>query len=299
MPRLTIGVDAGGTATVAALAEDGVVVQTSHGPGANASTVGADEAARRIAETILRMLGAQTPEVIFAGAAGAGRPSVATAMEQALRERFPSSLIRVTDDACIALRAAVAEGDAAALIAGTGAIAYAEKGGSAFRVGGYGYLFGDEGSAFAIGSAAMKVCLRAFDGRARPDELSEAIARELGASSGSELLGFAYAPIDAAGRVASLAPVAMELAHAGVRSAQRIVQTAALELGELAKTVISQAKLPSDAPLVFAGGLLECNSLLTFLLETRLQNDLPATPIVRSTQEPYVGAVAAAQKLLQ
>ena len=298
MPRLTIGVDAGGTATVAALAEDGVVVQTHQGPGANASSLGADEAARRIAETIVEMLDAQAPEAIFAGAAGAGRPSVATAMEDALRKRFPSSSIKVTDDACIALRAAVPDGDAAALIAGTGAIAYAEKGVSTFRAGGYGYLFGDEGSAFAIGSAAMKVCLRAFDGRVRPDELSEAIAKELGASSSSELLGLVYARADAPGTIASFAPVAMELAEAGVRSAQRIVQNAALELGELAKTVISQAKLPAEAPLVFAGGLLERNSLLTFLLETRLQSDLPATPIVRSTHEPYIAAVAAAQKLL-
>ncbi len=298
MPRITVGVDAGGTETVAAFAKDGAAVRIHRGPAANATSVGAAEAARRMLETIVELLDATAPNAIFVGAAGAGRASTAAAIAEHLRKRFPDAVVKVADDACIALRAAVPQGDGAALIAGTGVIAYAEREGTAYRAGGYGHLFGDEGSAFAIGSAAIKSCLRVFDGRARPDELSDAAAKRLGAQSTADVLGAIYADKNPAAAVASFAPLVLELANGGQRSAQKIVQGAALELSELAKTIVARAELPAQAPLAFAGGLLRQNSLLTYLLETRLQNELPATPIVRSAVEPCFGALAAAGKLL-
>ena len=50
------------------------------------------------------------------------------------------------------------------MIAGTGSAGYGERaGGSAVRIGGFGYLFGDEGSSFAIARAAIAEAMRASD----------------------------------------------------------------------------------------------------------------------------------------
>jgi len=298
MPRVTVGVDAGGTSTIAAVAYDGTVVRTHRGRAANATSCGVEHAADAIAQTILEALDGALPEAIFVGAAGAGRPSVASQIEEALRGRFNGSRVRVGDDAVIALRSTVPAGDGAVLVAGTGSIAYAEKGDAAFRSGGYGFLLGDPGSGFAIGCAALKVALHAFEGSGKCSSFVDAVAGACGAKTGPELLEAIYRSDDAVAGVASLAPLTLDFADNGDREAEKIVQNAALDLAGLAKRVIELAQL-QRSPLVLAGGLLLQNSLLTLLLETRLENDLPQVPILRSLQEPWSGALRAAEQLIR
>jgi len=297
MPHVAVGVDAGGTSTVAVVAQDGEVLRTRAGGGANASVAGAEAAADTIATTILAALDGALPHAIFVGAAGAGRGDVAATICAALESRFPSARIGVRDDAHIALRASVPEGDGAVLIAGTGSIAYAINGETQTRCGGYGYLVGDEGSGFAIGSAAVRSALRVLDGRGQRDALVDAVMARLDAADLSQVLANLYGG-DGVALVASLAPVVLELAGSGERSAAKIVQQAALELSDLAKTAVARAQLQqSSAPLVLAGSLFSENTLLTFLVETRLKNDLPQMNVYKSRAEPVLGALAAAQRL--
>lgn len=299
MSRVTVGVDAGGTSTVAAFARDGVLVRTASGEASNPSSRGVGPAARTIAQTIEAGLEGARPDAIFVGAAGAGRESVARDIEAALRERFSGASVRVCDDAYIALRAVVPAGDGLVLIAGTGSIAYAERAGRGYRAGGYGYLFGDDGSGFAIGSAAIKLLLRSYEGRAARDAFLETLERELGACSTLDVLQCVYGDPHPVMRVAALAPLVVAAAGSGERAASRIVQTAAHEAAELVKALAKRAELAgTEAPIVFAGGLLQSNSMLSYLLETRLRNDLPTMPIHKGAVEPHLGALAAAERLL-
>lgn len=298
MPHVAVGVDAGGTSTVAVVAQDGEVLRTRAGGGANASVAGAEAAADTIATTILAALDGALPHAIFVGAAGAGRGDVASTICAALESRFPSARIGVRDDAHIALRASVPEGDGAVLIAGTGSIAYAINGETQTRCGGYGYLVGDEGSGFAIGSAAVRSALRVLDGRGRRDALVDAVLARLDAADLPQVLATLYGGGDGVASIASLAPVVLDLAGSGERSAAKIVQQAALELSDLAKTAVTRAQLQqSSAPLVLAGSLFSENTLLTFLVETRLKNDLPQMNVYKSRAQPVLGALAAAQRL--
>lgn len=298
MPRITVGVDAGGTSTVAALANDGEFVRSVAGPAANASSAGIAYAAQTIADTVLLALDGAHPHALFVGAAGAGRAQVASELKDVLQARFPESRIDVRDDAYIALRAVVPQGDGVVLISGTGSIAYAERGSESFRAGGYGYLLGDEGSGYSIGAAALKQLLRSFDGRAPRDAFLDRVASSLGVRDTFDVLAAIYGDERPVSRLASLAPVVLEAANSGDRSANKIVQGAALELADLVKTVVKRAQLAGgSAPIVFAGGLLQANSLLTYLLETRLSNDLPSMPIRKEPAEPYLGALAAADAL--
>ncbi|MBV9270125.1 MAG: hypothetical protein JO165_03465, partial [Candidatus Eremiobacteraeota bacterium] len=136
MPRVAVGVDAGGSSTVAALALDGSFVRAIEGPAANASSAGIACASETIADTVLSALDGAQPHALFVGAAGAGRADVASGIQETLQGRFPSTRIEVRDDAYIALRAVVPSGDGVVLIAGTGSIAYAEHAGESFRAGG-------------------------------------------------------------------------------------------------------------------------------------------------------------------
>lgn len=300
MPRIAVGVDAGGTSTVAALVQDGRLIRTHQGSAANPSSRGIEAASNTIAQTITAALDGAIPQAIFVGAAGAGREQVAQSIEESLQSRFPGAQITVRDDACIALRAAVPTGDGLVLIAGTGSAAYAEHEGVGYRAGGYGYLLGDEGSGFAIGSAAIRLLLRSFDERAPRDDFTQEIAARLEAQSAMDVLAHVYGNPHAVTFIAALAPAVLEAGGRGDRSANKILQTAALELAETVRTLAKRSKLAgTQAPIVFAGGLLRGNSLLTYLLETRLRNELPSMPILKDEVEPYVGAIAEAQRLLQ
>jgi len=291
---IAVGVDAGGTATLAIACRDGVESGRGCAGPANATSHGIDAAARTIARAVAEAVGDADAFTLFVGAAGAGRDLVAHALEESLRTLLPRArTVRVEDDARIALRAAILEGPGVALIAGTGSIAYAENGERRVRVGGAGWLLSDEGSGFAIGLAALRSAVRDFDGRMRADEVTEFAAKAFGARDRDALLAAVYdASLPNVARIAELAAGIIALASEGSRSATKIVQGAASDLGSLACAAAKQADLAESSPTIaLSGGLLRENSLLTFVLHTRLQADLPGATIVRGEEEPASAAL--------
>jgi N-acetylglucosamine kinase-like BadF-type ATPase len=297
--RIVVGVDAGGTSTVAAASRDGAFAGLGRGAPANPSSVGVEAAIAAIAATVRGVAGADDPAALFVAAAGAGRAEARDALGRGLRAAFPATdRVAVEDDTRVALRATLPEGPGVVLIAGTGSVAYAENGDVTARVGGAGYLLGDEGSAFAIGLAAVRALARVYDGRSREDETTALAARALGAPDRDALLAAIYgAPLDVA-RIAGLAPGIIAFADKGNRVSTKIVQTAAADLGELLKAAVRAAGLADASPsVVFAGGLLRENSLLSFLLETRVVNDVPGASILRGRDEPARAALRRAESL--
>ena len=294
---ICVGVDAGGTTTVAALSKDGEYVREARGPGANATTLGIDDAADIIITTIRGVLGGSAPDSIYVGAAGAGRARVAEELRELIGVAFRGARVVAGDDAAIALRAAVPDGDGAVLIAGTGSTAYAVHGERAQRVGGLGYLAGDEGSAFWIGLQAVKLYGRVLDGRAARDETTDLAVRALGVPDRESYIGALYDPTPDPAMVAALAPSIIAFAGKGNRASTKIVQQAAQELGDLVKSALRAVDLLEHSPHVaLAGGLLRENSLLTFLLETRLNADVPGVAIVKGGDEPARGALRLAER---
>ena len=228
---ICVGVDAGGTSTIAVVSNDGAFLRAARGKGANPTTLGLDDAADVIITTIREAVGGGAhPAAIHVGAAGAGRPRVADHLAELIGLAFRGARVAVGDDAAIALRAALPEGDGAVLIAGTGSTAYAEHGERAQRVGGLGYLAGDEGSAFWIGMQAVKLYGRVLDGRAGRDETTDLVARALDAPDRERYLGALYDAELSPAPIAALAPSIVAFAGKGNRASTKIVQQAALEL---------------------------------------------------------------------
>ena len=294
-----VGIDAGGSSLDCVIERDGVTTGVHGGP-ANVRTAGIDGAAEQIAAAVRFGLHGEAFDALVVGAAGAGDTVIARALESALRTFFPDRAIAVHDDAEIALRAAVPHGDGVVLIAGTGSIAYARVGEEAHRAGGYGYLLGDDGSGFAIGRAALAQMLRWYDGRTAHSELFDAIAARLQIGDAQSLLGRIYGEPNMVGAVASLAPLVLARAGSGERVATKIVQSAAGELVDLLKSLVQRAQLAKrELPLVFAGGLFAENSLLSYLIETRLLADMPLLQPVKSALSPAHGALELARRIAQ
>ena len=298
--RIAVGVDAGATSTDVAVSINGRFDHVAQAGPANPTTLGADAVAATIVEAVLRATGGEEPDALYVGAAGAGRQKMAEHLERALRLSFSNTKhVVVGGDVETALRAAIPEGPGIVLIAGTGSVAYAENGEKVVRVGGYGYLAGDEGSAYAIGFAAIKQLTRVYDGRARADETSALVERVLGCHDRDELIAVLYEQPVAVPKIAGMAPSIIAFAGKGNRSSTTIVQTAAEDLGELVKFAAGLADLALSSPAVaLAGGLLRENSLLTTLLEARVGDEVPGARIVRASDDPVRAALRFAETML-
>jgi N-acetylglucosamine kinase-like BadF-type ATPase len=289
-------VDAGGSATRAIAAVDDKEGEIAFEGAANLRTAGIEETANTLARAIAAALDGAEADAIHVGAAGAGRRGMAAGLAAALHSRFPTATVEVSDDARIALRAGAPAGDAIALIAGTGSIAYAEIGGERVRAGGFGHAIGDAGSGAAIGSAALNLALRAHDGRIPAEPLFERLALQLGSSDAQDILDAVYGDGNSVRTLAALAPLVLAAASEGERSATKIVQAAALELFELVKSVVRRAGVEKrEVPLVLAGGLLGSNSPLSFLLEARIANEFPHLIVTKNVRPAVYGALALAR----
>ncbi len=165
-----VGIDGGGSKTSALATTDAASQRSSYsGAGINPQRVGIDACI----ETLCGLLaearggaGAQTPLRVVAGLAGVGREDE----QQLIAARITQTLggdvqVRVTHDAEIALDAAFGEEAGTIVIAGTGSVVLArDPEGRRYRVGGWGYLLGDEGSGTILGLEAVRAICRALDG---------------------------------------------------------------------------------------------------------------------------------------
>jgi N-acetylglucosamine kinase len=296
MRSVVAGVDAGGTTTIVAASAGDRTVVARDDP-ANPSTAGVERAAERIAAAIVAASGSHAPAAIYVGAAGAGRVRVATALHAALLQRFPGAAIAVEDDARIALRAAIPNGPGAVVVAGTGSVAYAENGPSRARVGGDGYALGDQGSAYAVGAAAVRALVCAFDGRARARTLAGIARSGLGVVDRDALLDVVYGDggrVDVA-RIAALAAAVVAAARDGDDEAHAVVDDAARQLARIAAVALARAGIPPEATeIAVAGGLLR-DAFVAASFERHFRIVVPNCRIVAAVADD--GAALAALRL--
>ena len=297
---LVLGIDGGGTGTVALLADPagGVIGRGEAGP-SNMQAVGAVAALAALdAATAAAFAAAGRPRrtvrAACLGLAGAGRADDQTVIRDWAERTGLAASLRVTGDADLLL--AAAGGWGVAVIAGTGSIAHARSpDGRTARAGGWGYLLGDEGSGYAIAVAGLRAAARSADGRGRTTVLTERLLAALGLSRPEELVGAVYRDASRA-RLAALAPVILDVAAAGDPTADEIVRTA---VGELADAVAAAARslgFGPTFPVALAGGLLVSSaSYRKRFLAALGECDLRAEPATVVT-EPAEGAVQLASE---
>src|SRR5258707_13105176 len=108
-------------------------------------------------------------------------------MRVLLEEEFPGKLVRVCTDMDLTLEA-IGDGAAIVLIGGTGSAAIGRDAqGRAGRVGGHGYLLGDEGSAFYVGQRAVLAALRHFEPAGAAIPMATRILAAIAAATWAEL----------------------------------------------------------------------------------------------------------------
>jgi len=164
--------------------------------------------------------------------------------------------ILVTTDAAVALSGAVAGGQGTIVIAGTGSIALGRNHERLARAGGWGYIFGDEGSAFDIARQALRAALRMEEGWGPPTVLRQRILDSAGFDNANDALHAFYGVAWPRDRIARFAPLVDQAAQQGDAAAAEILNYASLQLATLAMCVRSQLWTAEDpVAIAFSGGV--------------------------------------------
>lgn len=140
-------------------------------------------------------------------------------------------------------------GPAVAAIAGTGSVILAGdlSVGLCYRLGGWDFLLGDEGSGFGIGREMLRETMRVGEGRSSAEGLARICLDRLGINHPDELPDRVTKPIDKA-LIASLAEDALDVAASGDDTARQLVSGHVESLAEL--VCIGAARLHIvDGPL--------------------------------------------------
>lgn len=303
-----LGVDGGGTKTLALLAgPDGEIIGMGDGGPSNFYAVGFD-AARASLETALRAAwddaGLQPKPLAAAclGLAGAGRADDIAQVLAWVRGFISAGAIELVNDARLVIEAEAAPGDSPAwglaIISGTGSIAYGwDPAGNTARSGGWGYLLGDEGSAFSVGLAALRAVCRAHDGRAPATLLTRYLLEAWSLNDPQELVGRVYQGKFPRTEISRLSRVVEAAADAGDAVAAAIFEQAGEELALAAASVASQLGLAGPIPCALAGGnLVFGQRTADAFLRSAETSGLTLDPVVR-VKTPALGALRIAARI--
>ena len=237
---LTLGIDAGGSATRWVLldgAREAVIARGEVGP---ASGHIFDPAVRARTLTAFAALAEAVaphgpPARVAGGITGLGAftpeaAELADLLSQALGT--PAAAIALGDDLWIQALGLFPAHDGGILYAGTGAVAYGiDAAGRAVKIGGYGVVIDDAGAAYWIAARGLRAVVRRRE-EGHPDgALSGMLAAEIGASDWPAIRVAVYGRDR--GGVAALAPFVARAAAAGDPDAVDILAEAGRELARL------------------------------------------------------------------
>ncbi len=245
--HLYLGIDGGGTACRAAVADQaGVILGRSEAGPANIASNpdAARDSILKAAQAALHSAFGHTRDMtrLHAGLGLAGANAAGAAGQ--LRLALPFARVRIETDAMTALRGALGPADGIVAALGTGSVFAVRYGGQIRQFGGWGLMLGDEASGAWIGRAALQVALRAQDGLTPDTAFLQDLRDRHGGAAG--IVRFATVATPSA--FATLAP---EVAASDDPAAHDIMLRA---VGEI-RIVLDHLRRGTNLPVTFIGGL--------------------------------------------
>ncbi|MHB2167671.1 glucosamine kinase nucleotide-binding domain-containing protein [Alsobacter sp. R-9] len=238
---LFLGVDGGGTGCRARLEDADGTVLGAGVAGPATTRLGVDGAMASVETACLAALAEAGLSFDTAGhvhcgigLAGMGRKGVREALEA---RPHPFASIAFASDGLVACIGAHSGADGGIVIVGTGTCGLGRVGGQELRVGGYGFPISDEGSGADLGLQAIRLALRALDGRIdRTALLTDVLAR----FQDDPFEAVAWMDRASATDYATFAPLVMRHADNGDPVGRRIVQGAAEQVDALVRALVER-----------------------------------------------------------
>lgn len=235
---------------------------------------GVSAAAEALVATLATAAEVAVPDAAVVAMAGAGDPQVAADITERTTAGLMAAGIQtqvfVVGDVLAAAAAGLRDGPGVLVWSGTGSFAVARGASDELaRVGGRGYLLGDQGSAYDFVRRAAAAVLLAVDELGPETELTNTLSRAFDAPS-PQRLG-AVLQQSEPGDVARHLPVVIEAAVRGDAVANEVLESGTEALALLAVAAARSADLDTrDLPVSIGGGVVVHVPAIAELLRQRL-----------------------------
>ncbi|WP_374007497.1 BadF/BadG/BcrA/BcrD ATPase family protein [Leifsonia sp. LS-T14] len=269
---LFLGIDGGGTKTAFLLLDsDGTVVARSQQPSSDYYRLGVEAVRRTLlegVEDICRQAGIAPDRLDFTvvGLTGYGEVSAdVPVLDGVPRSVLASDRYLCVNDMICGWAGSLCASDGINVVGGTGSMTYGERKGVGVRVGGWGELFGDEGSGYWIATRGLNAFTRMSDGRLPRGPLLELLRNRLGVRNDLDAIGLVLTDWQKERtRIAALSTTVAEAAAAGDAVAAGILTDAGAEFAELVDTTrLALGYEDGEAVAVsYSGGVFRSEAVL-------------------------------------
>lgn len=294
------GVDGGATKTTALIAdENGKILGRGKSGSSNYHNVGVKAATESIRDSVKRAMKnagiGRRPEIVVVALAGIDSEKDKRTASHFVRNAKIAHTSIVIHDSVAALYAATNGGPGIVVNSGTGSFAAGiNRRGQYARAGGWGYIIGDEGSAYEIGKKALNMAFRSFDERETHTILVDLLKRRFGVKQLDELVSRVYVGDLTVEKIARLVPLVARAARSD-RISREILATAGVELAELACAVAQRLEMTEDHFMVGAvGGSFKSGQYIMRSFKSRIKEHCPNARVVRLSVDPAQGSLAIA-----
>ncbi|MEM7726205.1 MAG: BadF/BadG/BcrA/BcrD ATPase family protein [Cyanobacteria bacterium P01_A01_bin.45] len=310
-----LGIDGGGTKTICVVMdEQRHILGRGEAGSSNYQIVGINTAKKSIESAmnqavltalkfpdniIYNLKNKITINAISLGLAGVGRSRDIKVIKNIVRDLQTSNSlpiiwdvkphnIIISHDALISLVGGIGDDLGIVVACGTGSIVFGKnQQGKTKRVGGWGNILGDEGSAYQIAVSGIKAVLKAYDGRGEKTYLTAAFKNHLGLESVEDLIEIVYQSGWSVKDIAALAVVVDNAAVNRDAIANRIIDNAVEELVKSVYVVVDELFQPGDnIEIVTTGSLWKCKCKIW----DRFARSLDGMKIILPRFEPVYGA---------
>ena len=270
-PRYLLGIDGGGTKTEFLLTDlagnpmDRLILGAS-----NPVDIGMENTRQILQDGIRQLCSSMDLREIsvYAGLAG----SITGNNQESIRQFLKSlgfGAVAGGSDVDTALQVCLQGRDGICLIMGTGIVAFAQRGESRHRIGGWGYLLDKGGSGYNLGADVLESALRRVDGRGGSSLLLRLVEKKL-----QKPLTDAISYIYKSGKtgISSFAPLVFEALEQSDPEAERILRRNVQEVSRIIAAGCSH--LEPCPKVAICGGLAQRAHILQPFFDEILENEV-------------------------
>ena len=293
-----LGVDGGGSKTIAALADlKGNILKTSRGSSCHPRNFGLKVAVNNLCQTIFKVL----PKKGKIYSSFLGLPAMEEEFKfkkeiikkeilkhQEVSPIFGSKML-IGSDQLVGFRTGTNQKEGVMLNAGSGSVCHGWTKGKEVKTCGWGYL-SETGSGFFIGQRGFQALWKELDGRGPKTLITKLIFQKTRAKTKEDLIFEVYSQ-NPAKIITSFSTLVGQAAQKKDRVARKILTEIGQELVLSAQTVIKKLDFSKkEFPLVFIGSVFDSKFLLSFV-KKEIKKVAPKAQFIRSKTELVVGAV--------
>lgn len=293
-----LGVDSGGTRTrFLIINELGEKLGYYVNDTIHIHQVGEEETKKRFTSSIKEVCSLANIEIkslshAFLGLAGYGEVE----RDKIFIDKMTQKLLPIVtcgNDVHVAWAGSLAAQPGIQIVGGTGSIVYARNTqNQEARCGGWGYFFGDEGSAYWLSQLTLNLFSKQSDGRIPQGALLTIIRDYFKLESDFELIGcYQSQLLNDRTKIAALAPLLFQAVQQGDESAKKCIEQCAYEQALTIDTAMKKLEWDQDVINVsYSGGLFEAGETILLPLQKELTKMDTRLLLKEPVLSPILGA---------